>query len=39
MKIVVALVCGAVIVFLALVFVVDRFILSPAPTTAPVRAK
>jgi hypothetical protein len=38
-KIVVAIVCCAIAAFVLLVFAVDRFILAPAPTTAPARTK
>jgi hypothetical protein len=33
------IVCSAIIAFGLLVFVVDRFVLSPVPATAPMRAK
>jgi hypothetical protein len=38
-KIAVAIVAGVVIAFVLLVIVVDRFILTPTPTTTPARAK
>jgi hypothetical protein len=38
MKIAVVIAC-AVVAFALLVFAIDRFILSPAPAAAPIRAK
>jgi hypothetical protein len=38
-KIVLAVVCSIIVAFVLLVFAVDRFLLSPAPASAPVRSK